>query len=93
LRHRNKSGSTLDPESDSLLLKKAFTSPLSKYLPPSCKKHEMKSLQFEIDELIDVGQLNKLKHVFTKANQMDTLYHKRWEKAKSEGRTVGAAGY
>ena len=44
LRHRNKSGSVVDPESDSLLLKKVFTSTLSKYLLPSCRKHEMESL-------------------------------------------------
>ena len=93
LRHREQAGAIIDLESDSLLLKKAYSSTLSNYLPPSCRKHELESIQFEIDELIALGSLKRMKHVMAKADQFDTLYNKRWKNAKSQGLLVGAAGY
>ena len=43
LRHREQAGAVIDLESESLLLKKAYSSTLSNYLPPSCRKHELES--------------------------------------------------
>ena len=93
LRHREQAGAVIDLESESLLLKKAYSSTLSNYLPPSCRKHELESIQFEIDELIALGSLKRMKHVMAKADQFDTLYNKRWKTAKAQGLLVGAAGY
>jgi len=93
LRHREQAGAVIDLESESLLLKKAYSSTLSNYLPPSCRKHDLESIQFEIDELIALGSLKRMKHVMAKADQFDTLYNKRWKTAKAQGLLVGAAGY
>ena len=63
LRHREQAGAVIDLDSESLLVKKAYSSILSIYLPPSCRKHDLESIQFEIDELIALGQLKHMKHV------------------------------
>ena len=96
LRHCEQADAIIDLESDSLLLKKAYSSTLSNYLPPSCRKHDLEliAIQFEIDEQTALGSLKRMKHVMTKVDQFDTLYNKRWESAKAAaGLLVGAAGY
>ena len=38
LRHREQEGTVIDLDNESLLLKKAYSSTLSDYLPPSCRR-------------------------------------------------------